>query len=54
MAVGYWVAQMGADADRNIQDRQDELLQKQIDDFEASWNKQHKPGASQSWIQLRR
>ena len=54
MAVGYWVEQMGGDVDKNIKDRKDELLMKQIDEFERSWNKQHKPLTDQGWINLRR
>jgi len=39
IAVSYWVQQMAADADRNISDRKQELLQQELDKFTDSFYK---------------
>jgi hypothetical protein len=49
IAVNYWTQHMAADADKNIQDRQQALLDKQMEDFDRSWNKLHRP-KQDGWI----
>lgn len=49
IAVTYWTEQMGVDADQNIKARQDEALDRQIEEFERSYNKTQAPKPD-GWI----
>ena len=54
MAVQYWKDHASADVEANINERRSRLLEKELDDFERSWNKLHKPRDSRSWIRMGR
>ena len=53
MAVQYWKDHASADVEANIKERKERLLEAEMDAFERSWNKQHKPRDTGSWIRLR-
>ena len=50
MAVSYWVEQMAADADREILDRKQELMEKELDKFVNGFNVSKYAGKSLNWI----
>jgi hypothetical protein len=50
IAVTYWVEQVSSDVEMNIKARHDALFDKEMDDFDRSWNKQHKSKERQGWI----
>jgi hypothetical protein len=54
MAVQYYKDHACADVEANIKERKARLLEKEMDDFERSWNKLYKPRESQSWIRIGR
>ena len=49
IAVAYWTEQMAADADRNISDRKQELLNKELETFVDSFHKRGKRSRSLLW-----
>ena len=51
MAVKYWVDQMAADADVEIQDRRDELFDMEIQKFvEGIVGKEHVENSGLTWM----
>ena len=50
IAVAYWTEQMAADADRNISDRKQELLQQELTKFTDSFYKRSGSKTAVSWI----
>jgi hypothetical protein len=50
MAVAYWVEQMAADADREINDRRNELLRMELDKFITGVNVMKSSGNSTTWM----
>lgn len=54
MAVQYWKDHASADVEANILERKERLLEKEMEDFERSWNKLYRPRHSQGWIRLGR
>ena len=50
MACAYWVEQMAADADREIQDRRDELMAKELDKFLNGINVMGSSRSSTTWM----
>ena len=53
MAVKYWVDQMAADADVEIQDRRDELFDMEIQKFvEGIVGKEHVGNSELTWMRV--
>jgi hypothetical protein len=50
MAVQYWKDHASADVEANIKERKERLLEKELEDFERSWNKLYRPKHAQGWI----
>ena len=51
MAVKYWVDQMAADADVEIQDRRDELFDMELEKFVAGvMGKEHVENSGLTWM----
>lgn len=50
IAITYWVEQVSSDVEMNIKARHDALFEKEMEDFDRSWNKQHKSKERQGWI----
>ena len=49
IAVAYWIEQMAADADRNISDRKQELLQEELTKFTDSFYKRSRSNKHLVW-----
>jgi len=52
MAVQYWTDQMAADADIQIQERKEELLDNELDKFMSNLNMGNKDDSSSGWINI--
>jgi hypothetical protein len=49
IAVAYWVEQMAADVNKNMYDRKNELLNKELETFVDSFHKRGKRSRSLLW-----
>ena len=52
MAVQYWTDQMAADADIQIRERKEELLDNELDKFMSNLNMGNKDDSSSGWINI--
>jgi len=50
IAVGYWVQQMAADVNQSMIDRQQELLNEELDSFVNSFHKNNNKTSAQLWM----
>ena len=50
IAVGYWTQQMASDVNQSMIDRQQELLQQELQDFTDSFHKRNNKTSSLTWV----